>query len=64
MIDDRTITLTANEITALEYARNICLARQRDHISLGAAVSVLTSVLRRVKPPGDDPPVEVRAGDP
>ena len=58
---EATITMTAEEITALEHARNICVDKQHKHVSLSVAVSVLTSVLRRVKPPGDDPPVEYRS---
>ncbi len=58
---ERTITMTADQIATLRAARDICLARQHDHVSLSAAVSVLTSVLRRVSDPtGGDAIIEMR----
>lgn len=60
------IDMTADEIDVLTRARDICASKTATHISLSAAVTVLTSVLRRtvieLDGSDDDPPVEIRGG--
>lgn len=56
------IDMTVDEIDVLTRARDICAAKTATHISLSAAVTVLTAVLRRSGPLDDDPPVEIRGG--
>jgi hypothetical protein len=57
------IDMTASEIAVLTQARDICAAKTATHVSLSAAVSVLTSVLRRTgSVTDDDSPIELRGG--